>query len=112
MKASIQLIAAASVVFFSAGTLLAQAPTPATAEPPKPVQGGGAPSTKKPKAAGQTAAKSDTADKPLKPGHYATEAEAKSHCNGAVVWVGSEGFTHYRGSREYGRKPGSFTCDK
>jgi hypothetical protein len=29
-----------------------------------------------------------------------------------VVWIGSEGFTHYRGSREYGRKPGSYTCEK
>ena len=111
MKASISLIAAASIVFFSAGTLLAQAPAPATAEAPKAPQGGAAPSTKKPKAAVQ-AAKSDSAEKPLKPGHYATETEAKSHCGGAVVWVGSEGFTHYRGSREYGRKPGSFTCEK
>ncbi len=111
MKASISLIAAASVVFFSSGTLLAQAPAPTTAETPKGKPADSAPSKKKPKTAGQ-AAKPDSADKPLKAGHYATEAEAKSHCGGAVVWVGSEGFTHYRGSREYGQKPGSFTCDK
>jgi hypothetical protein len=111
MKASIALIAAASVAFFSTGTVLAQAPASNTAETPKEKPAAAVPSKKKPKTAGQ-AAKPGSADKPLKAGHYATEAEAKSRCGGAVVWVGSEGFTHYRGSREYGQKPGSFTCDK
>jgi hypothetical protein len=110
MKASLPIILAASVTFFSAGMLHAQTPAPIAAEAPKSEAAGSDKPAKKPKAA--EASNSTPANKPLKPGHYATEAEANSHCRGSVVWIGSEGFTHYRGSREYGRKPGSYTCEK
>jgi hypothetical protein len=46
------------------------------------------------------------------PGGYATEAEAQAHCRGTVVWIDSDHFNHYKGSREYGRKPGAFSCEK
>ncbi len=44
-------------------------------------------------------------------GQYATEAEARSHCNGTVVWIDKDNFHHYAGSREYGKKPGAFICE-
>ena len=50
--------------------------------------------------------------KPAGPAGYATEAEARAHCKGDVVWVDKDHFQHYPGSREYGRKPGAFTCEK
>jgi hypothetical protein len=52
-----------------------------------------------------------SAPKP-KPGQYASEAEASSHCQGTVVWVDQNNFNHYRGSREWGRKPGAYACEK
>jgi hypothetical protein len=50
--------------------------------------------------------------KPAGPAGYATEAEARAHCKGEVVWVDKDHFYHYAGSREYGKKPGAFTCEK
>jgi hypothetical protein len=50
--------------------------------------------------------------KPAGPAGYATEGEARTHCKGEVVWVDKDHFHHYSGSREYGRKPGAYTCDK
>lgn len=51
--------------------------------------------------------------KPAAPSGYASETEARAHCKGGVVWVdGHDHFTHYPGSREYGKKPGEFICDK
>ena len=50
------------------------------------------------------------ADVKLKPGHYGTEAEASAKCQGEVVWADQNNFNHYRGSREFGVKPGSFVC--
>ena len=48
-----------------------------------------------------------------KPGRYATEAQAASACKGAgVVWIGGDGLNHYKGTLEYGRKPGGFGCDQ
>jgi hypothetical protein len=67
-------------------------------------------STKKTKRAkhSKTAANSSS-----KPGQYATEAQAKANCHGAaVVWVDSDHFSHYPGTREYGRKPGSYACEQ
>jgi hypothetical protein len=64
---------------------------------------------------GKKPAKNQTAstdDGPPKPGEYATEAEARAHCNGTVVWIDPDHFNHYKGSREYGRKPGAFGCVK
>jgi hypothetical protein len=46
-----------------------------------------------------------------KRGQYGSEAEAKAHCKGEVVWVDKDHFNHYAGSREYGRKPGAFACE-
>lgn len=51
------------------------------------------------------------ADAKPKAGQYATEAEARSHCNGTVVWIDKDNFHHYAGSREYGKKPGAFICE-
>ncbi len=50
--------------------------------------------------------------KPAGPAGYATEAEARAHCKGDVVWVDKDHFNHYPGSREYGHKPGAFTCER
>ena len=61
---------------------------------------------------GSEPAKAADADKTPKPGHYATEGEARARCRGTVVWVDKDNFNHYAGSREYGRKPGAFACEK
>ncbi len=53
-----------------------------------------------------------TPAKPAAPAGYATEAEARAHCRGTVVWVDNDHFNHYPGSREYGRKPGAFGCER
>ncbi len=68
----------------------------------------------KPEAAAKTGEKSGAKKpaKPAGPAGYATEAEARAHCKGDVVWVDNHRFQHYPGSREYGRKPGAFTCEK
>jgi len=60
---------------------------------------------------GSEPAKAANADQKPKPGHYATEAEARARCRGTVVWVDKDNFNHYAGSREYGRKPGAFACE-
>jgi hypothetical protein len=73
-------------------------------------------SAAKPEAAAKSGEKPEAgAKKPAKPAGpagYATEAEARTHCKGDVVWVDKDHFSHYPGSREYGRKPGAFTCEK
>jgi hypothetical protein len=67
--------------------------------------------TKKTKPAKQT--KTAAAKSGSKPGQYATEAQAKAACHGAtVVWIASDHFSHYPGSREYGRKPGAYACEQ
>jgi hypothetical protein len=78
-------------------------------QPPAP------PSKEAPKAAG----KPQTGDKKAAPatpaketGGYATEADARAHCRGGVVWVDKDHFNQYPGSREYGRKPGHFACEQ
>jgi hypothetical protein len=50
--------------------------------------------------------------KPAAPAGYATESEAQAHCHGTIVWIDKDHFNHYRGSREYGKKPGNFACEK
>jgi len=62
--------------------------------------------------AGSESKKASTPAKPAAPSGYATEAEARAHCHGSVVWVDSDHFNHYPGSREYGKKPGAFACEK
>jgi len=105
MKVSIapalKLLGAASILVLAASAAMAE--TDGSAKP-APKQPGVAKSAVKP-----------DAKKPSKPagsGGYATEDEAKAHCKGEVVWVDSDHFQHYAGSREYGRKPGAFTCEK
>jgi hypothetical protein len=71
---------------------------------------GGAKSGKKAKPGTQTAG-ANAADKKPRAGQYASEAEARAHCHGTIVWVDQDHFNHYAGSREYGKKPGAFTCE-
>ena len=78
-----------------------------------------APDTKSPSSSGSVqkpARKDQTSEKtakpaPAKPAGWATEAEARAHCRGTVIWVDKDHFNHYAGSREYGRKPGAFACE-
>jgi hypothetical protein len=80
-----------------------------------------APDTKPPPAgagAEKPAGKDKSGEKTAKPAKaaapsgWATEAEARAHCRGTVIWVDKDHFNHYAGSREYGRKPGSFACEQ
>jgi hypothetical protein len=78
---------------------------------------GSNPSAGKPQAAAKAGDKPGTGSekkpaKPAGPAGYATEGEARAHCRGEVVWVDKDHFNHYSGSREYGRKPGAYTCEK
>jgi hypothetical protein len=83
--------------------------SPATASPGAAPKAKSKPSDKK--SQGSQPAKAASADAKPKTGQYATEAEARSHCRGGVVWVDKDHFNHYAGSREYGRKPGAFACE-
>jgi hypothetical protein len=65
---------------------------------------------KKQHAGDQTDKAANSEAKP-KRGQYGSEAEARTHCKGDVVWVDKDNFNHYAGSREYGRKPGAFACE-
>ena len=56
-------------------------------------------------------AKESTSESRPKRGEFKSEADAKAHCKGTVVWVDSDHFNHYAGSREYGREPGAFACE-
>ncbi len=89
----------------TASPAAAASPAPSDAAAPK---GKAKQSEKKTQESGQAKANSEA--KP-KRGQYATEAEAKAHCPGEVVWVDKDNFNHYPGSREYGRKPGAFACE-
>jgi hypothetical protein len=80
-----------------------------------------APDTKSPSAGGsaqkpagndQAGSKTAQPAKPAAPAGWATESEARAHCRGTVIWVDKDHFNHYAGSREYGRKPGAFACEK
>ncbi|MBI4724779.1 MAG: hypothetical protein HY765_07315 [Rhodomicrobium sp.] len=100
-----------SILVFAASAAMAQdaADTQAKAHPAKgadksPADGAAKSGTKTHKAR-------PVGHKPA-PGHYASESEARSHCRGTVVWVDKDGFNHYEGSREYGRQPGHFSCEK
>jgi hypothetical protein len=68
-------------------------------------------SAKKPVSKDQAGEKAAKPSKPA-PAGWANEAEARAHCRGTVIWVDKDHFNHYAGSREYGRKPGSFACEK
>ena len=88
----------------TASPAAAQSPAPSDAAP----KGKAKQSEKKTQEGATKAANSEA--KP-KRGQYGTEAEAKAHCRGEVVWVDKDNFNHYAGSREYGRKPGAFACE-
>lgn len=74
-----------------------------------------APKTKHKKHVGKKTDESGdaTASASSKPkrGQFSSEADAKAHCKGEVVWVDKDHFNHYAGSREYGRQPGAFACE-
>jgi hypothetical protein len=109
MKASIaqglKLLVAASILALAVSAAMAETDGKAK---PEPKTQGAAKSVAKPDA------KQPDAKKPSKPAGsgYATEDEARAHCKGEIVWVDSDHFQHYAGSREYGRKPGAFACEK
>jgi hypothetical protein len=69
-------------------------------------------STEKPVGKDQAGEKAAKPAKPAAPAGWATEAEARAHCRGTVIWIDKDHFNHYAGSREYGRKPGAFACEK
>jgi hypothetical protein len=116
MNASIlprlKLLGVASVLALAATAAMAQSEEIA----PAPAKHGTAAKTGDAKAGEKTGEKSGAAAKkparPAGPAGYASEAEARAHCKGEVVWVDKDHFYHYPGSREYGRKPGAFTCEK
>ena len=102
----LRLLGAASILVMAASGAMAQ--TGPESQPAGAAPAGGA-------KAGEKAGDSKKAGKPAKPATpsgYATEGEARAHCQGSVVWVDSDHFNHYPGSREYGKKPGAFACEK
>jgi hypothetical protein len=68
-------------------------------------------SVQKPASKDQAGAKTAKPAKAASPAGWTTEAEARAHCRGTVIWVDKDHFNHYAGSREYGRKPGTFACE-
>jgi hypothetical protein len=108
--------AAAFVMIFAGAAALAgpadDAKTPAApAEAPAKAKGKKVEKKAESGQTDQTAADAKPKAEKLKAGRYATEAEAKAHCKGGVVWIDRDNFNHWPGSREYGRQPGSFGCD-
>jgi hypothetical protein len=99
-------IALAQTAQDATGGVSSEAAAPADAAP----KAKGKQSDKKQQPANQAAKAANSEAKP-KRGQYGSEAEAKAHCKGEVVWVDKDNFNHYAGSREYGRKPGAFACE-
>jgi hypothetical protein len=98
-----RFLAAVTILVSTAFAGLAQTAPDAKTPAPK---GTDAQETPKP-----APADSKTAKKPAAPAGWASEAEARSHCRGTIIWVDKDHFNHYAGSREYGRKPGNFACE-
>ena len=104
----LRLLGAASILVMAASAAMAQTG-------PESQPAGAAPAGGAAKAGEKAESGSKKASKPAKPDAptgYATESEARAHCHGSVVWIDSDHFNHYPGSREYGRKPGAFACEK
>jgi hypothetical protein len=97
--ASLRLLGAAGILAVAASAAMAQTG-------PESQPGGNAPAAK----SGEKAEK-PAKPKPAVPSGYASEAEARAHCRGGVVWMDEHHFNHYPGSREYGKKPGAFACE-
>jgi hypothetical protein len=112
MNASIlprlRLLGVASVLALAATAAMVQAEenAPAPAKQGTAAKAGSAKTEKKSGTAARKPAKRTG------PAGYATEAQARAHCTGEVVWMDKHHFYHYAGSREYGRKPGAYTCEK
>ena len=112
-----RIFGVACVMVFASSIALAQTaqdPNAASSEQSAPAdtapKAKGKKSEKKQQAGNQPDKAANSEAKP-KRGQYGSEAEAKAHCKGAVVWVDKDNFNHYVGSREYGRKPGAFACE-
>ena len=60
---------------------------------------------------GKQVAKEADSESKQKRGQFNSEAEAKAHCKSEVVWIDRDHFSHYAGSREYGKQPGVFACE-
>jgi hypothetical protein len=100
--ANLRLLGAASILALAAPAAIAQ-----TGPESQPAAGAAAKSGEK----ADSDSKKPAKPKPAAPSGYATEAEARAHCRGGVVWVDEHHFNHYPGSREYGKKPGAFACE-
>jgi hypothetical protein len=99
-----------AMLFAAALAMTASIAAAQTAADTKSPPAGG--SAAKPASKDQTGEKTAKPAKPAAPAGWATEAEARAHCRGTVIWVDKDHFNHYAGSREYGRKPGSFACEQ
>jgi len=115
-----RIFGVACVMVFASSMALAQtaqdantaSSSPAASSAPSDAapKGKGKQSEKKTQDGNQPAKAANSEGKP-KRGQYGSEAEAKAHCRGEIVWVDKDNFNHYAGSREYGRKPGAFVCE-
>ena len=113
----LRLLGAVSILAFAVTAAMAQSGPEAGPAAPAAAKGTESPAAAgkaeaQKKGSGKTGEKAGTRAKPARPSGYATEAEARAHCRGSVVWVDQDHFNHYPGSREYGRKPGAFQCEK
>jgi hypothetical protein len=101
------LLGAAAALALTVSVAAAQT-APDTSSPPA---GGSAQKPAGKDKAAEKTGKTGAAAKAASPAGWTTEAEAKAHCRGTIIWVDKDHFNHYAGSREYGRKPGSFACE-
>lgn len=106
-----QAFAALGIFVLASSARAQDAPTS-----PPPSAGAAAKNTSSSDATGKPAKKvkpasASAGEKKPKAGQFTSEAEARAHCRGTIVWVDQDHFNHYAGSREYGKKPGAFTCE-
>ena len=104
-----RMLGIACVMVFASSMALAQTAGDANSASPGSAPSDAAPS--KAKHSKKTQEGNASSESTQKRGRYGTEAEAKARCRGEVVWVDKDNFNHYKGSREYGRQPGSFACE-
>ena len=109
-----RILGAACVMIFAGSMALAQTAPDKAASPEAAAPADAAPKAKQPEKKTQKdagAAKAASSEAKPRRGQYGSEAEARAHCKGEIVWVDKDNFNHYAGSREYGRKPGAFACE-
>jgi len=87
------------------------AKTPASATKQNDAPASGSKPGRKAQAFGDEAKSGSIEQKLPKRARYSTEGEARAHCRGEVVWIDQHNFNHYKGSREWGQKPGAFGCE-